>query len=50
MLKSRLQKLNGLKYENLKEYIQKVKIKYRKINMTMYLRVLIKDQINMFQK
>ncbi len=24
MLKSRLQKLDGLKYENLKEYIQKV--------------------------
>ena len=51
MLKSRLQKLEGLKYENLKENIKKViseipKEKYENI----FRGVLMKDQINMFQK
>jgi len=44
MLKSRLQKLDGLKYENLKENIQKV---ISEINMKIYSRVLMKDQRNM---
>ena len=51
MLKSRLQKLEGLKYENLKENIQKViSEKYQKKNMKIYLKVLMKDQRNMFQR
>ena len=50
MLKSRLQKLNGLKYGNLKENIQKViseipKEKYENIFKGAY-----EDQKNMFQK
>jgi len=45
MLKSRLQKLDGLKYENLKENIQKVISEIPKENMKIYSKVLMKDQI-----
>jgi len=41
MLKSRLQKLDGLKYKNLKENIQKIIVKYLKKYMKIYLRVLL---------
>ena len=51
MLKSRLQKLDGLKYENLKENIQKVISEIPKEKkMKTYLRVLMKDQRNIYQK
>jgi len=52
MLKSRLQKLEGLKYENLKENIKKVIIlvKFQRKSMKIYLKVLMKDQKNMFQR
>ena len=50
MLKSRLQKLEGLKYGNLKENIKRVISEIPKKNMKIYLRVLMKDQKNMFQR
>jgi len=50
ILKSRLQKLEGLKYENLKENIQKVISEIPKEKYKNILRVLMKDQKNVFQK
>ena len=50
MLKSRLQKLDGLKYENLKENINKVITEIPKEKYENIFKVLTKDQKNMFQR
>ena len=50
MLKSRLQKLDGLTYDELKKNIEKVLKEIPRENMKIYLRVLMKDQKNMYQK
>ena len=47
MLKSRLQKLDGLTHEKLKENIEKVKKIYQRKNMKIYLREHIIEQKNM---
>ena len=50
MLKSRLQKFDGLTYDELKKNIEKVLKEIPRENMKIYLRVLMKDQKNMYQK
>ena len=47
MLKSRLQKLDGLTHIKLKENIENVISKIPKENIEIFLRVLMKDQKNM---
>jgi septin family protein len=49
-VKSRLQKLDGLTYNELKKNIEKVIQEIPRENMKIYLKVLMKDQKNMYQK
>ena len=50
MLKSRLQKLDGLTYDELKKNIEKVLNEIPREKYKNILRVLMKDQKNMYQK
>ena len=50
MMKSRLQKLNGLTYNNLKENINKVISEIPKEKYENIFKVLMKDLKNIFQR